>query len=322
MAHVAIIGAGLTGLMAAQTLTARGVAVTLFDKGRAPGGRASTRRHPPSQFDHGAQYFTVRDARLLARVAQWERQGVVAPWPARMVELRRGEVTPLAPSHPRYVGTPSMSALARHLAQGLALRTATRVDRLEHCDLLLEGGAQVRGFDAVVVTVPPAQALPLVQASSLMATQLQTIVVEPCWALMLAFGEPLELPFDAAFVREGPLAWMAREASKPGRPHELEALTVHAGSEWSRAHLEDDASVAGAAMVELLAEALGRRLPAPTHAEAHRWRFARPIPLGVPVLVDPVRRWIAAGDGLLEGKVEGALLSGLHAAEAVVQVLG
>jgi renalase len=321
MAHVAIVGAGLTGLMAARALQCDGLAVTLFDKGRGPGGRAATRRSPPIQFDHGAQFFTIREPRLVDAVAQWQREGVVAPWPARLVELRRGAITERPSSHLRYVGTPSMSALSRHLAHGLELRSATRVQRLDGCDLQLDDGSPVRGFDAVVITAPPAQALALVESSSVLAGPLQAIQVDPCWALMVAFAQPLDLPFDAAFVREGPLAWISREASKPGRPP-LEALTVHAGPEWSRAQLEDDASAASAAMLELLVDALGRSLPTPTHCQAHRWRFSQPIPLGVPVLVDPVRRWIVAGDALLGGKVEGALLSGLHAAEAVVQLLG
>lgn len=41
---VAIIGAGMAGLSCARALVQAGVAVELFDKGRGPGGRMSTRR--------------------------------------------------------------------------------------------------------------------------------------------------------------------------------------------------------------------------------------------------------------------------------------
>ena len=63
--RIGIVGAGMAGLACAEELTRLGHAVLLFDKGRGPGGRMSTRRIQTSAgeayFDHGAQYFTVRD---------------------------------------------------------------------------------------------------------------------------------------------------------------------------------------------------------------------------------------------------------------------
>ena len=42
--EIAIVGAGISGLMAATYLAEKGKAPVLFDKGRGPGGRMSTRR--------------------------------------------------------------------------------------------------------------------------------------------------------------------------------------------------------------------------------------------------------------------------------------
>ncbi|OYX00993.1 MAG: deoxyribodipyrimidine photolyase, partial [Caulobacter vibrioides] len=83
---IAIIGAGMAGLSCAQALSAAGHAVQVLDKGRGPGGRMSTRRIKTPQgqvsFDHGAQFFTVRDPEFAARAAAWQAAGVAAPWPA------------------------------------------------------------------------------------------------------------------------------------------------------------------------------------------------------------------------------------------------
>ncbi|MFN9945496.1 MAG: FAD-dependent oxidoreductase [Planctomycetota bacterium] len=57
---VAVVGGGIAGLAAARALQHAGVRATVFDKGRSAGGRAATRRREPHQFDHGAQFFTVR----------------------------------------------------------------------------------------------------------------------------------------------------------------------------------------------------------------------------------------------------------------------
>ena len=63
--RVAVIGAGISGLVCARLLVEQGMEVTVFEKSRGVGGRMATRRTPEGcHFDHGAQYFTVRDERF------------------------------------------------------------------------------------------------------------------------------------------------------------------------------------------------------------------------------------------------------------------
>jgi predicted NAD/FAD-dependent oxidoreductase len=57
---VAVIGAGLSGLVAARPLVDHGHRVQVVEKARDPGGRMATRRTDSYAFGHGAQYFTVR----------------------------------------------------------------------------------------------------------------------------------------------------------------------------------------------------------------------------------------------------------------------
>jgi predicted NAD/FAD-dependent oxidoreductase len=62
--HIAIIGVGMAGVVCARTLRQAGHNVTLFEKSRGLGGRMSTRASAFGSFDHGTQYFTVRDPRF------------------------------------------------------------------------------------------------------------------------------------------------------------------------------------------------------------------------------------------------------------------
>ena len=88
MTHrVGVIGAGLSGLMAARTLQLAGLEVVVFDKGRRAGGRTNTREHSDYQFDHGAQFFTVRDEAIEPHLQGWLREGLVQEWGGRIVRI-------------------------------------------------------------------------------------------------------------------------------------------------------------------------------------------------------------------------------------------
>jgi predicted NAD/FAD-dependent oxidoreductase len=78
--RVIIVGAGLSGLVAARELQGAGVEVTVVDKGRSPGGRLATRRIGAATLDHGAQFFTVRTPAFQHRVDDWLDRGLVAVW--------------------------------------------------------------------------------------------------------------------------------------------------------------------------------------------------------------------------------------------------
>ena len=75
--RVVVIGAGVAGLMAAQSLVKNGHDVVVLDKGRSPGGRLATRRIDDATLDHGAQFFTVRESSFESHVAEWIASGVV-----------------------------------------------------------------------------------------------------------------------------------------------------------------------------------------------------------------------------------------------------
>ena len=311
---VAVVGAGIAGLACARTLHDHGLRVRVFDKGRMPGGRAATRREEGRAFDHGAQYFTAQDRHFARFVGSWCEQGLVAPWPGRVGVLEGGSFVAEHDSPVRYVGVPGMGRLAAHLAADLDLKQGGPVvglDREGEVFRLRGAFAEDLGtFDAVLLAVPAPQAVPLLGARPRLADAAAAANLRPAWAVLLDFATDLALPFDAAFVKDSPLVWIARDSGKPGRAAG-ERWVVHASPAWSEAHLwEDEEDVAWA-----LARAFARltaRDDVPLFETAHRWRFALPDPsLGVDCLFDPDLRLGACGDWCLAPRVEGAFLSGV-----------
>ncbi len=323
---VAVVGAGLAGLACARTLHDVGYAVTVFEKSRGTGGRCATRREGAWQFDHGAQYFTVRDPQIADMVASWEQAGVVAPWAMRTAVHEAGvwRLRSGADHEPtRFVGVPGMSAIGRALAEGLHVERYTTVSGIERSDshwkLANSDGQALGAFDLVLVTAPAPQAASLLRtASPQLATAAAQATMHPTWATMLVLAEEPDLPWDAAFVNGHPLlAWVSRDASKPGRSR-AGSWVVHATRAWSTSHLEDQREVVARATTAALSELLGVRLE-PAFAAAHRWRYAIPDPvLGEPALFDVASGIGAAGDWCGGPRVEGALLSGLRLAQRVL----
>ncbi len=318
--RVAVIGAGVAGLAAADEFARGGFAPVVFDKGRGPGGRTSVRRAPPFEFDHGAQYFTARDEGFIERVRQWRTEGVVAPWTGRIVALASGRVTELREPTLRWVGVPAMNAPAQRLARELNVRCSTTVSSatFEHgaWRLLDAEGASLGEFELLVATLPLPQAAELFRGQNELAQRAAQVEANPCWVVLVGLHQRLAVEFDGAFCHDSGLSWVARNNSKPGRAAS-ESWVLHATPEWTRAHLELSREQVAARLIDEFARASGVELQPLAHADAHRWRYALPAPVescSASTWLDRERALAFAGDGCVGGRVEGAFLSGQAAA--------
>ena len=86
MPRIAVIGAGVAGSACAATLQRAGMAVTIFDQGRGPGGRAGSRTSrlhtdPDMRIDHGCPHFDCSSTSLFRpEVDQLVSAGVLKKW--------------------------------------------------------------------------------------------------------------------------------------------------------------------------------------------------------------------------------------------------
>ena len=319
---VAVVGAGLGGSMCARMLADRGFRVTAFDKGRGPGGRASTRRAGGHSFDHGAQYFTVRDPSFRLLVERWMEAGVVDRWSGSLAVVQAGSFEPL-PAVERYVGTPGMNAITRELLRDLEVGYEATVERATRAEegwyLSAMDSPKLGPYDYAIFATPPAQAVAIVgQATNLLAGASRLSMI-PCWASVFSFVSRIDFPFDGAFVKDSPLSWIARDSSKPGRRKDQEVWVLHASPEWSAANLEQPREFVRQSMLEAFVAAVGPFNQDPNPLLTHRWRYARPArPAGCGFLYDSATGLGFCGDWLSDGRVESAALSGMQLADRII----
>ncbi|MFM7009564.1 MAG: NAD(P)/FAD-dependent oxidoreductase [Betaproteobacteria bacterium] len=320
---IAIIGAGIAGLSCAVRLKSLGHQVELFEKGRGPAGRMSTKRGDDWTADHGAQYFTARDPLFIKQVEQWLAEDVAAAWNPDLMVFEAGQWTTSQSKDIRYVGTPGMNAPAKQLAKDLTIHSSQTIDALNQKDgkwylHSAESGDIAQAFDELVLAIPGPQAFALAKHIHPDIKALtESSNMKGCWTIMARFKEKQNVPFDAAFVNKELISWMSRNLSKPARKG-LESWTIHANADWSHEFIELDKEQVTEQMLAC-AKKVGLDC-ASADIAIHRWRYASGSAAAAPgFYVNQELRIGVCGDWLNGGRVEGGWLSGYQLANRIAQ---
>jgi len=278
---VCVIGGGPSGLGCCRRLCDAGMRVTLIQESRGLGGKLCTKfvngkDDPRLHFDMGVQVLNPT-----GKFAE-ELEGVVKPWPlpGRFKRISCSgdwqkwsiKETKDLPVDGLVVGTPSMSAIGRHLAERCAKlevhvdRTAQVLGRrrktqqwnvtwsraeanagqLRYRPELAEGATEAtyRSFDAVVLAF---EANKILQGCKSGYKQVPPSVTpalrqrlsgktktSQIWNLMVAFDRELPMPWDAATIDgHGSLAWVAVNSSKPQRERVPQCFMVFSTKQWA-----------------------------------------------------------------------------------------
>ena len=297
---VAIVGAGITGLAAADLLVREGLDVQVFDKGRAPGGRIASRRTPSAVYDHGAP--------------QLDAEGT------DFADLLRS-LGALRSAANSFVGSPCNRALMASFASGVSVLSDVRISSLKReADgwvLKTDGGRGFANFDSVLLTAPAPQARDLVvSCDASLAKTLEVVRMHPVWTCMIEFAQ--DLP-DFRLPENGPVLRADRMGDKPGREDVRSAWVIHMTPEYTETNLNTDAMLVAPQVLKAFAETCGVQLPAVRHLDAHLWRYAYvDRPFGQPFLSSSVPGLIVGGDWTLGRRAEDGFRSGRAMAQTVL----
>lgn len=330
MVRIAIIGAGVAGVSLAHRLGGQHQ-VVLFEKSRGLGGRLATRRREGRQWDHGAPFLTARSPEFrdfLERVCG----GSAVPWSPRLTTFSLDQA-PYKRNwfEPHWVGVGAMSRLLRPALGDLTCHFQRRVDDLLRTQdgwILSGPGWQSEAFDRVVLTCPAVQAFRLLPQEFPGREAVGSVVMWPCFALMLCLDSGASAPsWQAAVIRGEVLSWAAWEPSKPGRP-DLPGLTLHARNDWSRRHLDEPPEWVEQQMLEEFLRLSGwRGVLERGQADLHRWRYAvvekslTELREGPPCLWSSDLGLGVCGDWCHGRRAESAFLSARALAEAIEGVV-
>jgi len=308
--RVVVVGAGIAGLMAAQSLVENGHDVVVVDKGRSPGGRLATRRIDNATLDHGAQFFTVRDPLFKSHVEKWIASGVVTEWCRGFDSTAQNN-----DGFPRYRGVRGMTDIAKYLAQGLDVRCNTLAFSIARgtttkWQVNIDDGS-VLDADAIIVTSPLPQTYALLVTAdielpeSMMRTEYDRTI---CLLAVLNQSSAVASPGGLQNPEET-FSFIADNAIK-GISSAV-ALTLHANPQFSLEHWDAPQQDVHDLLLTRAKPWIGDATV--VTSQVKKWRFATPLTIW------QERYWanemiVLAGDAFGGPKIEGAALSGLAAA--------
>lgn len=341
MTTFAIIGAGISGLAAARVLQDAEQDVTLFEKNRAVGGRAATRKHRGFIYDHGAQYIKPEHA----ITSTWISERFTSP---DLVDIAKpvwtfhqmGQIQPGDPKQnagPKWSYRYGLVTLPKLIAEELTVQAETLVIRL----VQTQAGWEVYGekdtllgtYEQVLITLPLPLASELLENSTLdtdlkeqTISRLKQGSYRPLLSVTLGYRFPLRKRPYYALVnidKKHPISWLAWEHEKSPRriPPKTGMLIAQMAPGYSRDHWETPAEEVFSDVGQQIAVLLAEKFSEPVFTNLQRWRYALPDQkVDASELNDLTRPagLTFCGDGFVGGRVSLALEHGIAVAQELL----
>ena len=307
---IAVIGAGISGLVCARHLVAGGHEVTVLEKSRSLGGRCATRKFGAHVVDTGVQYFTVRDPivrKEIEQVASVQFKKITQPI---LIAGKKGEVYREGEER-FYIGNGN-NRLGAMLADGLEIRKETEVGAVT----LVGKEWEVAGdrYDVVVSSAPWPQSARILGRSE------AGVGYEPNLTALLEYRESWSGSVYAQFDPRGedPLRWVACENAKVGRVVDGSTVyVIQASADYSRENLEKKPEEWVGDLQGRLEKAWGLNPERRGQVMSHRWRYARREKVsGHPVELP--KGLFLCGDSEVDSRVESVWRSGKETAEKIL----
>ncbi|WP_096201103.1 NAD(P)/FAD-dependent oxidoreductase [Bacillus sp. FJAT-45350] len=322
--EVLIVGAGLSGLMAAQTCKEQGISYIVLDKGRSVGGRMATRRIAGGKADHGAQFFTARSETMKTLVQNWKEKDLINVWSNGFHQMEGKSIAVEHDGYPRYVGTNGMNALMKDIAKDLHTVVGQKVEKISEID----GRWKVTAIDTscseevtykankLILTAPVPQSQQLLEAGGVklekkVIKELNDVSYYPCLCAIVALDKRTTIPSPGGIqVGEGMLAFIGDNEQKG--ISESTVVTIHGSEQWSKYNYERDSEEILDELIEAVKPLLGEG-EIIEKRQLMRWLYSKPEILHPEEYLGTVTPApvVFTGDIFKRGKVEGAILSGL-----------
>ncbi len=326
MDHIAIIGAGITGATIFNLLKKK-VKLSIFEKSRGVGGRMSTRRVEPYQFNHGAQYFKIENTEFKDFLNPLIRNNIIQPWKAKHVEIQKNSIIKRVEIKNKYfAGFPHMNSIVKYLFTNNSLVKLScninKVQQVMNKWYLIDTNRVYYGpFDWIIFTIPPNQAKDILPETFNYLNLIKTINMRSCFSIMLGFKEIKNFNFDTASFLDKDIHWFSNNKTYLAK-QKYYNLLINSSYNFAKKNINNSKHKISDYLLKKASEFLNCELSNYDYKAIHFWRYAMLENINnFGSFVDENSKIIVCGDWCMNGKVEGAFLSANDAVKKILKYI-
>jgi len=324
---IAIIGAGLSGVLLGQSLSPM-ADVTIFEKSRGVGGRMCTRYADPFYFDHGTQFFTARTKKFNQFIKPYIDGGIISEWAGKVITFNENKsISNRIWFEPHYVANPNMNYLCKKISEQLNIVVNTEIAPLPQrksngWSLTDKTGADIGLFDMVISTAPPEQTARLFGEYLPKDCPIRTVEFQGQYTLMLGFKKPWENKWIAARINNSPLEWISINSTKPKRNRDITSILIHSTADWADAHMDDNVDESGTFLLNEFSKLTGIDCTTSDFFATHRWKYAHKKGDKIfEPFYDTPNKLIAIGDWSSASRIEDIWISATKLSKLLITTL-
>ena len=322
--NIAVIGAGLAGTTVAS-LIKENFDVKVFEKSKNVGGRMSTRKETPFNFDHGAQFFKISTIDFKNFLLDLFTQKIIEPWNFRLAYFEGQylkKIKVIEDEDGFFVGVPNMDSIIKYLSKNCNLILNTKIERIvrknDKWSLYDQNKKSYGLFDWVILSLPAQQSLELLTKKSSFCPLIEKIKMKGCFSLMVGINKPLHLDYDAAIIQNQEIAWLALNHSKPCRMNN-HCLLVNSSYEYADQNMNSSKDKVLKHLLNISSNLINYELADSTLTKIHQWKYveAKCSPTEN-FFVDHKEKVAVCGDWFVNSRVEGAFLSANELSKEII----
>lgn len=280
MKKIAIIGAGIAGVISASILNNNGFDVTLIDKSRGVSGRSTTKRWPTvdTGIDMGVPYLKLSE--LTTTVEPYLKNlldlGIISVW--KNIKEINSQIEKID----TYIGMPKMSSIARFLSANIRIIPMQKIDTVKKVInkwVVRSSSDEFSDFDVVIFAIPSLQLNDIKGIPTDLNTQLaHNLKYDAINTLLIETKQPLwndeknELELNDSIIHS-----IIANYKKSGREDDHFTYTVQSNEDWATDTFDKlSKEDVEKALVKELKKKLKLKNSDILHSLLHRWRYAIP----------------------------------------------
>lgn len=279
---VLLIGCGLTSTATAYLLRTRipNIHLTLWEKARGPGGRASVRRGPKgTSVDLGTQFITT-DSSTLSKYSEIYEQLIstktLTPMSCKIEGLSESNNQThhfIAPN-----GTNSLVKYFLNNANVDCIEYERRVCAITSTGKVTSVCGSEESFDLIIITAPAPQILQMdCPISQSIRSELEKVTYSTRFTFNMFYEKPtLNVEWDVKFIDNEIFRFVSIDNRKRGQYDTPDSVIFHTTKEFGQTHIketkEDTFQMLSDKVKELFPD-----WPSPELCNVHKWLYSQVV---------------------------------------------